>query len=46
MIKEATKLPLAIRLNVRISEVESPGKFWIQKSDESQDLDRLEEDLK
>eukprot|EP00093_Oithona_nana_P013911 13911.XXX_397484_396535_1 [CDS] Oithona nana genome sequencing. len=46
MIKEATKLPLATRLNVRISEVESPGKFWIQKSDESQDLDLLEEDLK
>ena len=46
MIKEATKLPIASRLNVRISEVESPGKFWVQITNDSQHLDLLEEELK
>ena len=46
MIKEAIIPPLNSQFKVRISEVISPSKFWVQKCDQSEELDLLEEGLR
>ena len=46
MIKEAIIPPVNSQFKVRISEVISPSKFWVQKCDQSEELDLLEEGLR
>ena len=46
MIKEAIIPEVNTHFKVRISEIISPSKFWVQKCDQSEELDLLEEGLR
>ena len=44
-VPEPSKVPVGTQFNVRISEFENPSRFWYQRKDYSQCLDRLEAEM-